>query len=51
MGKTETTYLIDGDPKETQYVFLTVGSSGKTRVVRHLMLCIESNWNKLINFL
>jgi len=23
MGKTVTTYLIDGDPKGTQYVFIT----------------------------
>ena len=31
MGKTETTYLIDGDPKGTQYVFLVVGSYRKTK--------------------
>ena len=23
MGKTVTTYLIDGDPKEAQYVFIS----------------------------
>ena len=23
MGKTVTTYLIDGDPKETQYAFIS----------------------------
>jgi hypothetical protein len=23
MGKTVTTYVIDGDPKETQYVFIS----------------------------
>lgn len=24
MGKTVTTYLIDGDPKGTQYVFIRI---------------------------
>lgn len=35
MGKTVTTYLIDGDPKGTQYVFWMVESFGKTKTVRH----------------
>ena len=43
MGKTVTTYLIDGNPKGTQYVFLAVGSSGKTRMAKHWMLYIGSN--------
>ena len=31
MGKTVTTYLIDGDPKGTQYVFISnkIGSVRK----------------------
>ena len=32
MGKTVTTYLIDGDPKGTQYVFISnkIGQIGQT---------------------
>ena len=39
MGKTLTIYLIDGDPKGTQYVFI---SNKKMR-------CIESSWDNLYN--
>lgn len=35
MSKTVTTYLIDDDPKGTQYVFWTAGSFGKIKMVRH----------------
>lgn len=46
MGKTITTYLIDGDPKGTQYVFIcnkicqistttTAGLYGKTKMGKH----------------
>ena len=35
MGKTVTTYLIDGDPKGTQYVFIS----------NMTFLCIDNNRN------
>ena len=34
MGKTVTSYLIDGDPKGTQYVFI----SNKQTLVKNIFL-------------
>ena len=40
MGKIVTTYLIDGDPKGTQFVFIS------NKICQ--MLFIENNWNNIM---
>lgn len=35
MGKTVTTYQIDGDPKGTQYLFISNKTSSLERLINH----------------
>lgn len=44
MGKTVTTYLIDGDPKGTQYVFISNKISLKLISLKLIVLSYERQY-------